>query len=120
MRLFRLLALIMPLVLAPPAMADFTGPVSSGVASTAAGIETARLGSYVTLDGHIVSRQRDDYFVFRDASGEVRVEIEPDVWRGQTVGPQDTVRLLGEVDTGSGGRYVWVDTLQVLTQAAAD
>ena len=120
MRRSLLLALIVPLAVASPAMANFTGPVSVGVASTAAGIETGRLGSYVTLEGHVVSRQREDYFVFRDASGEVRVEIGPEVWRGQTVGPQDTVRLVGEIDSGSGGRYLSVDLLEVLTQGPAD
>jgi len=100
--------------LAAAAMAQFTGPSVAGRPSTVAETRDARLGSYVTLTGNIVNHQRGDYFTFRDDTGEIRVEIESRLWQGRQVAPQDRVRLMGEVDRGFGGRYVWVKTLDVL------
>ena len=57
-----------------PATAQFTGPSASGRPSTVAEARDVRLGSYVTLTGHIVNHQRSDYFTFRDDTGEIRVE----------------------------------------------
>ncbi|MDR0379254.1 MAG: NirD/YgiW/YdeI family stress tolerance protein [Candidatus Accumulibacter sp.] len=52
----------------------------------------------VQLQGKIVRRMGDEKYLFRDASGELTVEIDDDVWRGLTVGPEDTVMLFGKVD----------------------
>ncbi|WP_045476059.1 YgiW/YdeI family stress tolerance OB fold protein [Serpentinimonas barnesii] len=94
------------------ASAQFTGPSVAGPASTVQQAQQARLGSYLTLTGHIVAHQREDYYLFRDASGELRVEIEPEVWQGRRIGPEHLVRLHGEIDQGLRGRYLWVKTLQ--------
>lgn len=108
------LAFCASLLLASTATAQFTGPSASGRPATVAETRDARLGSYVTLTGHIVDHQRSDYFTFRDASGEIRVEIAPGVFGGRKIGPDTQVRLLGEVDRGPAGRYVWVKSLEVL------
>jgi uncharacterized protein (TIGR00156 family) len=108
------LAFCLSFLLAATAMAQFTGPSASGRPATVAEARDARLGSYVTLTGHIVNHQRSDYFTFRDDSGEIRVEIEPGVFGGRKVGPDTRVRLLGEVDRGIAGRYIWVKSLEVL------
>jgi len=96
------------------ASAQFTGPSVAGKASTVQQAQQARLGSYLTLTGHIVAHQREHYYVFRDASGELRVEIEPEVWQGRRIGPETLVRLHGEIDQGMRGRYLWVKTLQAV------
>jgi uncharacterized protein (TIGR00156 family) len=109
-----LVAVLASGLLAANAMAQFSGPSVAGRSSTAVEARDARLGSYLTLEGNIVNHLRGDYYTFRDASGEIRVEISSSVWNGRQVGPTDKVRLLGEVDSGSSGRYVWVKTLDVL------
>ncbi|AKC86739.1 YgiW/YdeI family stress tolerance OB fold protein [Pseudoxanthomonas suwonensis] len=108
------LVLCLSTLLASAAMAQFTGPSASGRPSTVAEARDVRLGSYVTLTGHIVNHQRSDYFTFRDDTGEIRVEISSGVWGGRKVGPETQVRLMGEVDRGPAGRYIWVKTLDVL------
>jgi uncharacterized protein (TIGR00156 family) len=112
------LALVFMAALATGASAQFTGPNSgqgSGArSSTAAQARDARLGTYLTLTGTIVSRERDNYFIFRDASGTIRVEIEDRVWQNRPVGPNDRVRLVAEVDQGSRGRYLWVTSLTLV------
>ncbi len=101
-------------LLSSAAMAQFTGPSTAGRPATVAAAQDVRVGTYVTLTGHIVNHQRSDYFTFRDDTGEIRVEIAPNVWQGRQVGPTDKVRIMGEVDRGRGGRYIWVKTLDVL------
>ncbi|KEY57624.1 YgiW/YdeI family stress tolerance OB fold protein [Serratia sp. DD3] len=96
------------------ASANFTGPSVTGQTSTVQQAMSARVGSYITLTGYIVAHQRENYFTFRDDSGTLRVEIESSVWRGRDVSPQTRVRLMGEVDTGAAGRYLWVKSLDVV------
>ena len=108
-----LAATLAALVLSMPATAQFTGPSVTGNAVSVAELRTALPGRYVSVSGHIVAHQRGDYYTFRDASGEIRVEIEPAVWRGRPVGPEARVRLLAEVDVGLTGRYLWVKTLEL-------
>jgi uncharacterized protein (TIGR00156 family) len=106
---FLLLSLI-----AMNAMAQFTGPSAAGQSATVGQVYQARLGSYVTVTGHIVDHLREDYFTFRDDTGEIRVEIQNSVWQNRQIGPDTKVRLLAEIDQGFAGRYLWVKSLEVV------
>lgn len=98
-----------------PAAAQFRGPSVSGSELTVVAAQSARVGSYVVLTGSVVSHLRDDYFLFRDASGDIRVEIANRVWGGREVTPEDTVRVVGEVDRNrSGVTYLWIKSLDVV------
>lgn len=114
MKGLRVLSLLALGLVATGAMAQFTGPSAAGRPSTVAEANRARVGTYVTLTGNIVNHQRGDYFTFRDNTGEMRVEIESNVWAGRQVGPADQVRIMGEVDSSPRGRYLWVKTLDKL------
>jgi uncharacterized protein (TIGR00156 family) len=100
-------------MVAAPVMAQFSGPSARGQAATAAEVASLRLGAYVVLTGNVVAHLRGDHYTFRDATGEVRVEIEQGVWRGREVTPETTVQLVGEIDRGLAGRYVWVKSLDI-------
>ncbi|WP_392560040.1 YgiW/YdeI family stress tolerance OB fold protein [Orbus mooreae] len=54
--------------------------------------------AWVTLQGNIVKQIGDEDYLFRDSTGEINVEIDHKYWRGQTVTPNDTVQITGEVD----------------------
>jgi uncharacterized protein (TIGR00156 family) len=114
MKNFAKIACVMALVVATPVAAQFTGPSVAGAEMTVAQAAAARAGTYVTLVGNIVANQREDYFTFRDASGEIRVEIEAGVFQNRPVAPETNVRLLGEAGTDRIGPYVWVKSLEVL------
>lgn len=58
----------------------------------------AKDDSYVTLEGSILSKVDDDEYVLADASGQIRVEIDDHIWRGQSVTSQDKIRVYGEID----------------------
>jgi len=108
------LAVLFFATLASTATAQFTGPSATGRISTVAQVGAARLGSYITVTGHIVAHQRQDYFTFRDGTGEIRVEIDNSVWQNRQIGPEIKVRLLAEVDRGVTGRYLYVKSLEVV------
>lgn len=59
---------------------------------------SARDDSYVTIEGSIVSQVDDDEYIFADTTGQIRVEIDNHIWRGQNVTAQDKLRLYGEID----------------------
>ena len=54
----------------------------------------------VIVQGNIVQRLGDEMYLFEDSTGSIRVEIDDDEWRGQTITPEDKVKLYGEVDRG--------------------
>lgn len=112
MRLF--LGVLFALMLAFPAQAafndgsnnyggGFSGPGSMN-ASTVQAAKKMRDDSKVTLTGNIVQRIGGDKYIFRDATGEITIEIDDKDFRGQNVTPQNLVRIFGEVEKefGSG------------------
>ena len=58
--------------------------------------------SWVVLTGYIVQSLRGEYYIFRDPSGEITVEIERNVWRGLSAGPSDRVEISGEIEIERG------------------
>ena len=114
MRTFLALTLVW-LLLASNAVAQFTGSTTTGQTSTVEQARNARVDTYVTVTGNIVAHLREDYYTFRDDTGDIRVEIEPQVWQNREVGPDTTVRLLAEVDRNASGTvYLWVNSLEIV------
>lgn len=63
----------------------------------------------ITLRGHIVKHLYSDHYLFRDASGEIKLEIDDDVWKNLVVTPEDLLEIYGEVDKGLTGTEIEVD-----------
>ena len=57
--------------------------------------------AHIVLEGYITGSagtiNPEEYF-FKDDTDTIKVEINPDVWRGQKVTPQTKIRIAGEVD----------------------
>ena len=81
-------------------MGGFQGPTSAADADTVAKALKCWDDAPVTLTGNIVERLAgsDDKYMFRDATGQVMVDIDEDLFIGRTVTPQTKVRLYGKVD----------------------
>ncbi len=111
----RYLALVLfCLLLSSTAQAQFTGPSVTGRVSTVEQARNAPIDTYVTVTGNIIAHLREDYYTFRDQTGEIRVEIEGSVWRNREVGPDAKVRLVAEVDRNPAGTiYLWVESLEI-------
>lgn len=54
--------------------------------------------AWVTLRGNIEKRVGDDDYIFRDATGTLKVEIDHKRWEGQNVTPADKVEIQGKLD----------------------
>ncbi|MGD8172833.1 YgiW/YdeI family stress tolerance OB fold protein [Vibrio sp. TRT 21S02] len=91
----------------------FSGPGSERINTVQAASE-ARDDSAVELTGSIVKSLGDERYLFRDATGEMEVEIDHDKWAGQEVTPQDKVQLFGEVDSEWNKKSVDVDVIKKL------
>ena len=108
----RLFALILATTLTIPGMAlaafqgpaaaqgGFQGPTTGIEADTVAKAQKIWDDARVELTGNIIQRVAgsDDKYVFKDATGEIVVEIDFEVFAGRTVTPQTKVRLSGKVD----------------------
>lgn len=55
----------------------------------------------IVLEGHIIKQVGKKDFVFKDASGEITLEIRPRAWHG-TVSPEDNVRIIADVEKSWG------------------
>lgn len=53
-------------------------------------------------------------YMFRDKTGEVRVRIQRELWRGREITGKTVLRLKGRVQSDVRGRFVYVDSVQVL------
>lgn len=84
--------------------AGYSGPISGALADTVAKARELADDAPVVLTGKIVSQiaGKKDKFIFRDNTGEIRVEIDKKAFAGQNVTENDTVRISGEVDKDFG------------------
>jgi hypothetical protein len=62
-------------VFAVTAHAQFTGPGAVAPVTTVAQLRQARLERYFTVEGKVVAHQRQNYYIFRDGSGEIRRRV---------------------------------------------
>ncbi len=54
--------------------------------------------SWITVRGYLDKQIGDEDYLFRDSSGNMKVEIDHKRWHGQTITPKDQVELTGELD----------------------
>ena len=56
----------------------------------------------VLLEGKIVKQVGKKDFIFKDDSGELTIEVERKAWHGETVTPNDKVKVIAEVEKSWG------------------
>ena len=91
----------------------FTGPSTLRTTDGQAGYQAVTVSqlqtlpntkAYVTLTGNITQSVGRKNYTFRDATGEITVEIERQYWWDLTVSPTDRVQLLVKVEKKRNGR----------------
>lgn len=70
---------------------------SKAVKSVAA-LKDAQDDALVMIEGKITQQVGKNEFMFKDATGEVEIEVSKRAWKGQTITPNDTVEVRGKVD----------------------
>lgn len=76
----------------------FTGGAAPQSATVAQALKASRDDMPVQLTGKIVSQVDDDEYIFQDATGQIKVEIDRKVWKDVNVTPNDTITIYGKVD----------------------
>lgn len=119
-----LLSLVLVAALAVPAFAAFKGDGSVGgaykgpgampTADTVAAAKNLPDDAHVTLTGNIVRQIDKKDYLFKDATGEIQVEISPKRFPAQDITPDTKVRISGEVDKDWGGVEIDVKYIEVL------
>lgn len=92
----------------------FSGPGPEAVSAREA--LTLRDESPVILRGNILRHLGKDKYMFQDASGLIRLEIEHDKWRGMNVAPEDKVEIRGSVDKDWNSVEVEVESIVMLPE----
>lgn len=80
------------------AATGFTGPKAEPKAVKVSELQSLPDETIVVLEGKIVQQIDDERFQFADGTGTVTLDIDEDLWFGLTVGPEDTLRIYGELD----------------------
>ena len=74
--------------------------------ATVSQAHSMRDGVYVRISGEIVSQLGREWYIFRDHTGEITVEIEDEVWFRNGLTPNIALparfEIVGEVDRESG------------------
>jgi uncharacterized protein (TIGR00156 family) len=70
----------------------------------------------VRLQGYIVEQIREDYFLFKDDTGTIRVEIYPSRMPSTTFTPDNKVMITGEVDLFFLRPEIFVSSVLLLDQ----
>lgn len=96
------------------ANAQYSGPSARTEATTAAAAQKAMDDAPVTLVGTIARQITSDTYEFRDSTGSITAEIDPEYFPAQPVDAKTKVRLSGEVDRDWNRVEVDVKSLQVL------
>ncbi len=97
LRPFLLLAL--SLGLTASAAAQFVGPGTSEAPTTVQSIlDNPQDDQTVTLQGMVLEKVGHEKYAFSDDTGQIRIEIDDDVFPPQRVTPDMTVEIYGEVE----------------------
>lgn len=82
------------------AQAQYVGPSTVKTPGTVAEVLKAPVDDQeVVLRGRILEKLSKDKYRFADNSGEIRVEIDLEDFRGQTISDSTVVEIRGEVET---------------------
>ncbi len=94
----RLLFLLVFMLSVTPAFAAFNGPSDAyKVETSAAAALTAKEGATCILEGTIMRHLQKNRYLFKDASGDIVIDVPPHVFGALTVTPETPVRITGEM-----------------------
>lgn len=88
------------LLLSLTANAEFIGEGGTTEVTTIKNAIELRDDSRVIVEGHIVKQLKNELYLFKDATGEVEMEIDDEDFRNMKISADDKVRITAEVDSG--------------------
>ena len=102
------------LALSTIALAGFNSLGATSRVDTVKSISDMRDDAKVTLEGYLVKQLSEEHYIFKDDTGEIKVEIDDEDFRGANVTPKIKVRIVGEVDKDWKTVSVDVDYLEIV------
>ncbi|MCL1076181.1 NirD/YgiW/YdeI family stress tolerance protein [Shewanella dokdonensis] len=102
----RICGILMLLMMAAPAVAD-------AAVTSAHAAQGAKLDTQVALHGYLIKALGDQHYLFRDHSGELKVEIDNALWRNVAIKADTPLLLTGKVGNTRFGPEVEIEHLQV-------
>ena len=78
--------------------ADFIDSSKKETIITTAEAKNAADDSWVTLKGQIVKKLGGDDFLFKDETGEIKIDVSKNAWKNQDITPDMTIIISGKVD----------------------
>lgn len=82
----------------------FNGANGGSKVSTVAQALKAHDDAPIVLSGYIISQIKHDEFMFRDSTGEIRIDVDDEAWQGQNVTEKDKITIYGKVDKSDWGK----------------
>lgn len=109
-----LAAACIAMLLSGPATAQFSGSKRTPDVTTVEQVRAGRHGAHVSLKGSLTKEVRMAQYLFMDKTGEIRVRIRRELWRGREITAKTLLRVRGKIQSDVRGRFVNVDYVQVL------
>lgn len=98
MRTLSIISLFL-LFTAAPAIAQFEGPGAQEVPNTVqALLDNPQDDQTVTLRGNVLEKVGHEKYAFSDETGQIRIEIDNEVFPEQRITPEMTIEIFGEVE----------------------
>lgn len=94
----KLLSLATLLAISSSAVAGFNGGTDAPKSTVAQALKSKQDDAPIQLTGKIVRQIDNDEFMFRDATGEIKIEVEDNAWQGANVTQNDTITIFGKID----------------------
>jgi uncharacterized protein (TIGR00156 family) len=92
----------------------FDGPGAILKLITVKSAKGMRDDARVTLEGYLINQIREEYYTFKDDTGEIVVEIDYKHFGDTIVTPRTKIRVTGEVDKEWNKIYIDVYYLEVI------
>jgi uncharacterized protein (TIGR00156 family) len=95
----------------------FTGPGGRANAkepqtATVNQAKTLPHDSMVILTGNIIRALGDEWYRFRDETGEIFIEIDRGLWHGLSVSENDRIEITGKLESGLGRAVIDVKSIR--------
>lgn len=110
----KLPALILMIAFSAGTLAEFVGPGAVSDLTTIKLASDAKDDAQVTLEGYIVKELKSEHYMFKDASGEIEIEIDHKDFRGIKVTPETKIRVVGEVDQDWNSTTIDIDYVELV------
>lgn len=94
----KLIIILFVSMLSSTVSAAFIGTGASSGASSVKSIVSMSDDQNIVLEGYIVKQIRSEHYIFKDATGEVEVEIDHEDFKGFAVTASTKIRITGEID----------------------